>query len=368
MADEKRITAQSEDFDRWYTDVVRRAELADYSPVRGCMVIRPYGFALWENIQRALDDMIKRTGHENMYFPLFIPESYLQKEADHVEGFDPQVAWVTRGGGKDLEERLAVRPTSETIICSMYADWIHSWRDLPVKINQWCNVVRWEHRTRLFLRTTEFLWQEGHTFHQLDSEAAEEVETMLDCYRELTEEWLAIPVIKGRKTESEKFPGARYTVSIEAMMSDGWALQSGTSHHLGQNFTQAYGIAYSDRDNQRQHPFQTSWGLSARTVGAVIMAHGDDMGLILPPKVAPVQVVAVPITRSNDEAGAVGGGGGGRASRARVPRRCSPARRSPRGHAPRREVRALGAAGRAAAHHRRRQGPCRRQRHPRAPR
>ena len=256
--------------------------------------------------------MIKRTGHENMYFPLFIPESYLQKEADHVEGFDPQVAWVTRGGGKDLEERLAVRPTSETIICSMYADWIHSWRDLPVKINQWCNVVRWEHRTRLFLRTTEFLWQEGHTFHQLDSEAADEVETMLDCYRELTEDWLAIPVIKGRKTESEKFPGARYTVSIEAMMADGWALQSGTSHHLGQNFTRAYGIAYSDRDNQRQHPFQTSWGLSARTVGAVIMAHGDDMGLILPPKVAPIQVVVVPITRSNDEAGAGGGGGGRR--------------------------------------------------------
>ena len=210
---------------------------------------------------------------------------------------------MTRGGGKDLEERLAVRPTSETIICSMYADWIHSWRDLPVKINQWCNVVRWEHRTRLFLRTTEFLWQEGHTFHQLDSEAADEVDTMLDCYRELTEDWLAIPVIKGRKTESEKFPGARYTVSIEAMMADGWALQSGTSHHLGQNFTRAYGIAYSDRENQRQHPFQTSWGLSARTVGAVIMAHGDDMGLILPPKVAPIQVIVVPITRSNDEAG-----------------------------------------------------------------
>ena len=303
MADEKRITAQSEDFDRWYTDVVRRAELADYSPVRGCMVIRPYGYALWEHIQRALDDMIKRTGHENMYFPLLIPESYLAKEADHVEGFDPQVAWVTRGGGKDLEERLAIRPTSETIICSMYKDWIHSWRDLPVKINQWVNVVRWEHRTRLFLRTTEFLWQEGHTFHQLDSEAAEEVDTMLDCYRELTEDWLAIPVIKGRKTESEKFPGARYTESIEAMMSDGLALQSGTSHHLGQNFTRAYDIAYSDRENQRQHPFQTSWGLSTRTVGAVIMAHGDDMGLILPPKVAPIQVIVVPITRSNDEAG-----------------------------------------------------------------
>ncbi len=303
MADEKRITAQSEDFDRWYTDVVRRAELADYSPVRGCMVIRPYGYALWEFIQGALDAMIKRTGHENMYFPLFIPESYLMKEADHVEGFDPQVAWVTRGGGKELEERLAIRPTSETVICSLYADWIHSWRDLPVKINQWCNVVRWEHRTRLFLRTTEFLWQEGHTFHALDSEAADEVETMLDCYRELTEDWLAIPVIKGRKTELEKFPGARYTVSIEAMMADGWALQSGTSHHLGQNFTRAYDISYSDRDNQRQHPFQTSWGLSTRTVGAVIMAHGDDMGLILPPRIAPVQVVVVPIVRSNDEDG-----------------------------------------------------------------
>jgi prolyl-tRNA synthetase len=232
--DPKGIARQSEDFDRWYVDVVRRAELADYAPVRGCMVIRPYGYALWENIQRALDDMFKRTGHQNMYFPLLIPESYLQKEAEHVEGFAPEVAWVTQGGGKELEERLAIRPTSETIICSMYADWIHSWRDLPVKINQWCNVCRWERRTRLFLRTTEFLWQEGHTFHESAQEAEAEVATMLDCYADLAENWLAMPVIRGRKTESEKFAGAVYTSSIEAMMADGWALQSGTSHYLGQ--------------------------------------------------------------------------------------------------------------------------------------
>ena len=263
----KQIASKSEDFDRWYVDVVRRAELADYTPVKGCMVIRPYGFALWERTRDALDAMIKRTGHENMYFPLLIPESYLAKEAQHVEGFAPEVAWVTHGGDKVLEERLAIRPTSETIICSMYADWIHSWRDLPVLINQWVNVCRWEKRTRLFMRTTEFLWQEGHTFHATDEEAAAEVDTMLDCYRELAEEWLAIPVIKGRKTDSEKFAGARYTLSIEAMMSDGWALQSGTSHHLAQNFTSAYGISYSDRDNTLQHPFQTSWGLSTRIIG-----------------------------------------------------------------------------------------------------
>ncbi len=301
--DPKAITRMQDDFDRWYVDVVLRAELADYAPVRGCMVIRPYGYALWEHTQRALDDMIKATGHENMYFPLFIPESYLQKEADHVEGFAPEVAWVTHGGGKELEERLAIRPTSETIICSMYADWIHSWRDLPVKINQWANVCRWEKRTRLFLRTTEFLWQEGHTFHETDAEAAEEVETMLGCYARLCEEWLAIPVIRGRKTESEKFAGARYTLSIEAMMADGWALQSGTSHHLGQNFTMAYDIKYSDRQNTLQHPYQTSWGLSTRIIGSVIMAHGDDSGLVLPPRVAPVQVVVVPILRSNDPEG-----------------------------------------------------------------
>ena len=302
-ADPKAITPQSKDFDRWYVDTVLRAQLADYAPVKGCMVIRPYGFALWENIQRALDGMIKRTGHENMYFPLLIPESYLKKEAEHVEGFDPQVAWVTQGGGKVLEERLAIRPTSETIICSLYKNWIHSWRDLPVKINQWVNVYRWEKRTRLFLRTAEFLWQEGHTFHETDEQAAEEVDTMLGCYRELAEEWLAIPVIAGRKTESEKFPGARYTLSIEGMMADGWALQSGTSHHLAQNFTRAYGIAFSDRTNQERHPHQTSWGLSTRVIGAVIMAHGDDAGLVLPPRVAPVQVVVVPIVRSNDPEG-----------------------------------------------------------------
>ncbi|MBV9099783.1 MAG: proline--tRNA ligase [Candidatus Dormibacteraeota bacterium] len=302
-ADPKSITPQSEDFDRWYVDTVLRAELADYAPVRGCMVIRPYGFALWENVQRALDDMIKRTGHSNMYFPMFIPESFFAKEADHVEGFAPEVAWVTHGGGRELEERLAIRPTSETIICTLYRDWIHSWRDLPVKINQWANMCRWEKRTRLFLRTTEFLWQEGHTFHATDEEAGGEVSEMLGCYRELAEEWLAIPVIPGRKTESEKFAGARYTESIEAMMADGWALQSGTSHHLAQNFTRAYDITYSDRANTLQHPFQTSWGLSTRIIGGVIMVHGDDRGLVLPPRVAPVQVVVVPIVRSNDPEG-----------------------------------------------------------------
>ena len=303
MADEKQITRKSEDFDRWYTDVVRRAELADYAPVRGCMVIRPYGYALWERIQRALDDMIKRTGHENMYFPLLIPESYLRKEAEHVEGFAPEVAWVTQGGEKQLEERLAIRPTSETIICSMFANWIHSYRDLPVLINQWANVMRWEKRTRLFLRTSEFLWQEGHTFHETHEEAATEVDTMLDCYRELAEDWLAMPVVAGRKTESERFAGAEYTLSIEAMMSDGWALQSGTSHHLGRNFTRAYGISYTDRENALQHPNQTSWGLSTRIIGGLIMAHGDDSGLVMPPRIAPIQVVVVPVVRSNDPEG-----------------------------------------------------------------
>ena len=301
--DAKQITRKSDDFDRWYTDVVRRAELADYSPVKGCMVIRPYGYALWENVRDALDAMIKRTGHENMYFPLLIPESFLMKEAEHVEGFAPQVAWVTHGGEKELEERLAIRPTSETIICSMYADWIHSWRDLPVLINQWANVMRWERRTRLFLRTAEFLWQEGHTFHETSEEAAAEVDTMLGAYRELAEEWLALPVIPGRKTESEKFAGADYTLSIEAMMSDGLALQAGTSHHLGQNFTRAYDITFTDRENTLRNPYQTSWGLSTRIIGGVIMGHGDDAGLILPPRVAPVQVIIVPIVRSNDPEG-----------------------------------------------------------------
>jgi prolyl-tRNA synthetase len=301
--DEKAITPKSEDFDRWYTDVVRRAELADYTPVGGCMVVRPYGWALWENTRDALDAMIKRTGHENMQFPLFIPESLLAKEAQHVEGFAPEVAWVTHGGSKELEERLAVRPTSETIICTLYRDWIQSWRDLPVLINQWCNVVRWEKRTRLFLRTTEFWWQEGHTFHETWAEAADEVAQMLSCYRELAEDWLAMAVVPGRKTESEKFAGAEYTDSIEAIMSDGLALQAGTSHHLGQNFTRAYDIRVTDRENTPLHPYQTSWGLSTRTIGGVIMAHGDDRGLVLPPRVAPVQAVIVPILRSNDPEG-----------------------------------------------------------------
>ncbi len=305
MADSKHTTLQSEDFDRWYVDVVRRAELADYTPIKGCMVIRPYGFALWERTRDALDAMIKRTGHENMYFPLLIPESYLAKEAEHVKGFAPEVAWVTQGGSKQLEERLAIRPTSETIICSLYADWIHSWRDLPVLINQWANVCRWEKRTRLFLRTTEFLWQEGHTFHETEVEAAAEVDTMLDCYREMAEEWLAMPVISGRKTESEKFAGAGYTLSIEAMMSDGWALQSGTSHYFGRGFSKAYGITFADRDNNLQHPFQTSWGLSTRIIGGLIMAHGDDAGLVLPPRVAPIQVVVVPIARSHEAEGGI---------------------------------------------------------------
>jgi prolyl-tRNA synthetase len=301
--DEKAITPKSEDFDRWYVEVVLRAELADYTPVGGCMVVRPYGWALWENTRDALDAMIKRTGHENMAFPLLIPESLLAKEAEHVEGFAPEVAWVTHGGSKELEERLAIRPTSETIICTLYRDWIHSWRDLPVLVNQWCNVLRWEKRTRLFLRTMEFWWQEGHTFHETDAEAAEEVERMLGCYRSLAEDWLAMAVVPGTKTESEKFAGARYTMSIEAIMSDGLALQAGTSHHLAQNFTRAYDISFSGRDNTLQFPHQTSWGLSTRVIGGVIMAHGDDRGLVLPPRVAPVQVVVVPIEKSNDPEG-----------------------------------------------------------------
>ncbi len=300
------ITRKSENYAEWYTDVVRKAELADYSPVRGCMIIRPYGYTLWENVQRALDDMIKETGHQNMYFPLLIPRSFLMKEAEHVEGFAPEVAWVTHAGGEELEEWLAVRPTSETIICSTYAKYIQSWRDLPVLVNQWANVMRWEMRTRFFLRTTEFLWQEGHTFHATQEEAAEETAKMLDVYAALAEDWLSIPVIKGRKTEAEKFAGADYTLSIEAMMGDGRALQAGTSHNLGQNFTRAYDILFQDRDLTRKNPHQTSWGLSTRIIGGIIMAHGDDSGLVLPPRVAPYQVVVVPIYRKDDERAAVG--------------------------------------------------------------
>ena len=293
------ITPQSEDFARWYVDVVRRAELADYSPVKGCMVIRPYGYTIWELMQQALDRRFKATGHVNAYFPLFIPESLLMKEVEHVEGFAPQVAWVTQGGTEPLEERLVVRPTSETIIGTMYAKWVHSWRDLPILINQWANVVRWEKVTRLFLRTTEFLWQEGHTAHETAEEAQEETLRMLKLYKEFAETELAIPVLDGQKTESEKFAGAERTYSIEALMGDGRALQAGTSHNLGQNFARVFDIKFQGRDKSLQYVWGTSWGVTTRLIGAVVMVHGDDGGLILPPRVAPYQVVIVPIPRGN---------------------------------------------------------------------
>ena len=293
------ITAQAEDFSRWYTDVIRRAELVDYSPVKGTMVIRPYGYAIWELVQQGLDRRFKATGHVNAYFPLFIPEGLLRKEAAHVEGFAPQVAWVTRGGEEELEERLVVRPTSEAIIGTMYAKWIQSWRDLPMLLNQWANVVRWEKVTRPFLRTTEFLWQEGHTAHETEQEAEEETLRMLGVYKEFAETELAMPVIDGRKTESEKFAGAMRTYSIEALMRDGRALQAATSHHLGQNFSKVFDIKFQARDKSLQYVWQTSWGMSTRVIGAIIMAHGDDSGLILPPRVAPFQVVIVPISRGN---------------------------------------------------------------------
>jgi prolyl-tRNA synthetase len=300
-----RITRQSEDFPGWYNDVVRKGELADYSPVRGCMIIRPYGYAIWESMRDELDRHIKRTGHSNVYFPLFIPRSLLEKEAAHVEGFNPQVAWVTHAGGEELNEWLAIRPTSETIIAEAVKDWIQSYRDLPILYNSWNNVVRWELRTRLFLRTTEFLWQEAHTFHATEQEAADEVATGLEAYRATSEDWLAIPVLKGRKSENEKFPGAVYTHTVEAMMRDRKALQAGTSHMLGTNFAQAAGIEFLDRDNVRKNPYGTSWGFSTRMVGATIMAHGDDSGLVLPPNVAPVQLVVVPIFRTEEDRSAV---------------------------------------------------------------
>ncbi|PYR24707.1 MAG: proline--tRNA ligase [Acidobacteria bacterium] len=293
------ITPQSQDFSRWYLDVVRRAELADYSPVKGCMVIRPYGYAIWELIQQALDRRIKATGHVNAYFPLFIPEGLLHKEAEHVEGFAPQVAYVTHGGGEELEERLVVRPTSEAIIGTMYAKWVQSWRDLPILINQWANVVRWEKVTRPFLRTTEFLWQEGHTAHETEAEAEEETRKILDLYKETVETEMAVPVVAGIKSESEKFAGALRTYSIEALMGDGRALQAGTSHNLGQNFAKAFDITFQARDKSVQHVWGTSWGMTTRLVGAAIMVHGDDSGLVLPPRVAPYQVVIVPIPRGN---------------------------------------------------------------------
>jgi prolyl-tRNA synthetase len=293
------ITPRSQDFSRWYLDVVRRAEMADYSPVKGFMVIRPYGYAVWELIQQALDRRIKQTGHVNAYFPLLIPESLLNKEAEHVEGFAPQVAYVTHGGGEELEEKLVVRPTSEAIIGTMYAKWVQSWRDLPILINQWANVVRWEKVTRPFLRTTEFLWQEGHTAHETEAEAEEETLKILDLYADTVETELAVPVVKGRKSESEKFAGALRTYSIEALMGDGRALQAGTSHNLGQNFAKAFDITFQARDKSVQHVWGTSWGMTTRLVGAVVMTHGDDSGLVLPPRVAPYQAVIVPIGRDD---------------------------------------------------------------------
>ena len=293
------ITPQSEDFSRWYLDVVRRAELADYTEVKGCMAIRPYGYAIWELIQQSLDRRLKATGHVNAYFPLFIPSSLLMKEKEHVEGFAPQVAWVTRGGDEELAEPLVVRPTSEVIIGTLYAKWIQSWRDLPMLINQWANVVRWEKVTRPFLRTTEFLWQEGHTAHETEAEAQEETLKILAIYKEFAETELAMPVVDGRKSESEKFAGASKTYSIEALMGDGRALQAGTSHNLGQNFAKAFEIQFQGRDKVLQHAWTTSWGVSTRLIGGLIMTHGDDRGLILPPRVAPYQVVIVPIPRGN---------------------------------------------------------------------
>jgi prolyl-tRNA synthetase len=295
----KEITPRSQDFSKWYLDVVQKAQLADYSPVKGCMVIRPYGYAIWELIQQALDRRFKATGHVNAYFPLFIPESFLHKEAEHVEGFAPQVAYVTHGGGEELEERLVVRPTSEAIIGTMYAKWIQSWRDLPVLLNQWANVVRWEKVTRPFLRTTEFLWQEGHTAHETAEEAEDETLKILALYKEMVETEMAMSVVTGQKSESEKFAGALRTYSIEALMGDGRALQAGTSHNLGQNFAKAFEITFQARDKTLQHVHGTSWGVSTRLVGALIMTHGDDSGLVLPPRIAPYQVVIVPIGKDN---------------------------------------------------------------------
>ena len=296
----EKITPMSEDLNEWYTDIIQQAQLADYSPVKGTMVIRPYGYSLWEGVQAYLDKKFKETGHENAYFPLFIPNSFIQKEAEHVEGFSPELATVTHAGGKELEEPLVVRPTSETIINHMFAKWIKSHRDLPMLVNQWANVVRWEMRTRLFLRTSEFLWQEGHTAHKTQEEATSEALQMLDIYAEFAENAAGVSVVKGIKSANERFAGATTTYSIEAMMKDKKALQAGTSHELGQNFSKAFEIQYSDENNELQHPFQTSWGVSTRLIGMIIMAHGDDKGLQLPPKLAPTQSVLIPIIPNED--------------------------------------------------------------------
>lgn len=296
----KDITNMDEDFAQWYTDVVTKADLIDYSSVRGSMIIRPYGYALWDNIKNELDARIKVTGHENVYMPLFIPESLLQKEKDHIEGFAPEVAWVTHGGSEELAERWCVRPTSEVLFCEHYKNIIHSYRDLPKLYNQWANVVRWEKTTRPFLRTLEFLWQEGHTCHATDEEAHEETKKMLEVYAELCESVLAIPVIKGQKTEKEKFAGAKFTYTIESLMHDGKALQSGTSHHLGDGFAKAFGIQFTDKEGNLQHVQQTSWGFTTRIIGAMIMVHGDNRGLVIPPKVAPTQVIIVPVAQHKE--------------------------------------------------------------------
>ena len=294
------ITSMEEDFAKWYTDIVKKAELIEYTSVKGCMVIRPYGYAIWENIQRILDGMFKDTGHENVNMPMFIPESLLQKEKDHVEGFAPEVAWVTHGGSEKLEERLCVRPTSETLFCEHYANIVHSYRDLPKLYNQWVSVVRWEKTTRPFLRSREFLWQEGHTIHATAEEAIEETERMLNVYANFCEKYLAIPVVKGKKTESDKFAGAVSTYAIEALMHDGKALQAGTSHYFGDGFAKAFGIQYQSRENKLEYPHQTSWGMTTRMIGAIIMTHGDNNGLVLPPAVAPIQAVVIPVAQHKE--------------------------------------------------------------------
>lgn len=304
MANDKKmveqITSMDEDFAKWYTDICKKAELVEYSSVKGCLVIRPYGYAIWELIQKNLDTRFKETGHENVYMPMFIPESLLNKEKEHVEGFAPEVAWVTHGGSEPLTERICVRPTSETLFCEHYANVVKSYRDLPKLYNQWCSVVRWEKTTRPFLRSREFLWQEGHTIHATAEEAEEETIRMLNCYADFHEQDLAIPVIKGRKTDSDKFAGAEATYAIEALMHDGKALQAGTSHYFGDGFAKAFDIKYTDKDNKLVHPFQTSWGVSTRMIGGLIMSHGDNNGLVLPPAVAPIQVVIVPVQQQKD--------------------------------------------------------------------
>lgn len=294
------ITSMNEDFAKWYTDICKKAELIEYTSVKGCMVIRPYGYAIWENIQKILDNKFKELGHENVCMPMFIPESLLQKEKDHVEGFAPEVAWVTHGGSEKLEDRLCVRPTSETLFCEHYANIIHSYRDLPKLYNQWVSVVRWEKTTRPFLRSREFLWQEGHTIHETAEEAIAETEQMLNCYADFCEEALAMPVVKGRKTDSDKFAGAEATYAIEALMHDGKALQAGTSHYFGDGFAKAFDIQFTNKENKLEYPHQTSWGVTTRLIGAIIMTHGDDNGLALPPAVAPIQVAIVPIAQHKE--------------------------------------------------------------------